>query len=614
MRSRVSRRDLIKMGLMGTGYIVLGPEGRLARAQSEGFTFQSPRTTPWQVDLPVPALPNPTPGPLLDHPDDYRKFVDIQTTFFEVESVERAVKFHPDLPETAIWCYRDKHIDPLATPSILGPTFKVRFGPFGEEIVGQPGKVRPKIAGGVLVRHHNNLPEDHLGFGVTRNTVHFHGGHVPARADGFPEDLLSPPSGFPNKVVFDRGEHYDYFYPMLDPGFVTDLERGRNHLDCGETPSTLWYHDHLLDFTAPNVYRGLAGFYLAFDDPNANAILTDEGKTALDIGDETFPETDPFGHPTDPRILRLPSDDFDIPLVFQDKSFAADGSLVYSSFDHDGFLGDKICVNGAIQPRLLVQRRKYRFRFLNGSNARIYQIVLADANGGKRPMTQIATEGGLMAAPIRNISGVLLYLAERVEVEIDFADDPLGTELFLENRMRQDEGRKPDGVMSRGPQMLKFIVDSDPELGDPSSVPDVLRPFEKVTEAEIQTAVRRTFEFGRSHGAWTINDRLAGQLTRPIATARLDRGEIWRLHNDSGGWWHPVHIHHEFSRVLSRNGRLPPLNERDGMAKKDTLLLRDNETVEVYVKFRDYTGPWVFHCHNLEHEDMAMMARFDVAP
>jgi len=613
MRPRVSRRDLIKLGLMGTGYIVLGPEGRLARAESDGFTFQSPRTTPWQAELPLPAEPNPTASPLLDHPDAYSRFVDNQTTFFEIEAVERAVKFHPQLGDTAVWCYADRHIAPGATPSILGPTIKVRFGAYGEEVPGQPGRVRPKLAGGVLVRHHNNLPYDHRGFGMTRNTVHFHGGHVPARADGFPEDLVSPPDGFPNKVVFDRGEHYDYFYPMLDPGLVADNDIGRDHADCDETPSTLWYHDHLLDFTAANVYRGLAGFYLAFDDPNANSILSAPGKVALDIGDETFPDTDPFGHPTDPRILRLPSNDFDIPLVFQDKSFAADGSLVYNSFDHDGFLGDKICVNGAIQPFLRVQRRKYRFRLLNGSNARIYQIVLADASGGRKPMTQIATEGGLMAAPIRNISGVLLYMAERVEVVVDFTSYAHGTELFLENRMRQDEGRKPDGVMSRGPQMLKFIVEGDP-VEDPSSVPDVLRPFPKVTENEIRTAVRRTFEFERRHGAWVINGELAGQLTRPVATARLDRGEIWRLRNDSGGWWHPVHIHHEFCRVLSRNGKLPPLDERDGMAKKDTLLLRDNETVEVYVKFRDYIGPWVFHCHNLEHEDMAMMARFDVAP
>ncbi len=83
--------------------------------------------------------------------------------------------------------------------------------------------------------------------------------------------------------------------------------------------------------------------------------------------------------------------------------------------------------------------------------------------------------------------------------------------------------------------------------------------------------------------------------------------------NKSGGWWRPIHIHLDVMRVLSRNGQLPPLNERDGVAKKDTILLRDNDVVEVFLKFEDFRGPFVFHCHNLEHEDMAMMARFDVA-
>jgi len=132
-----------------------------------------------------------------------------------------------------------------------------------------------------------------------------------------------------------------------------------------------------------------------------------------------------------------------------------------------------------------------------------------------------------------------------------------------------------------------------------------------VRDQDKQTAVRRTFEFERSHGAWAINGELAGQLQRPIARPRLGYGEIWRLVNKSGGWWHPIHIHSDFSRVLTRNGKLPPLDERDGMAKKDTMLLRDNETVEVFIKFTDHPGPWVFHCHNMEHEDMAMMARFD---
>jgi len=99
---------------------------------------------------------------------------------------------------------------------------------------------------------------------------------------------------------------------------------------------------------------------------------------------------------------------------------------------------------------------------------------------------------------------------------------------------------------------------------------------------------------------------------------------IWRLVNKSGGWWHPIHIHSEFMRVIKRNGRTPsvpvdgrawvPGFERDGYVKKDTILLRDNDSVDVFFKFRDHLGPFVFHCHNMEHEDMAMMARFDVLP
>jgi FtsP/CotA-like multicopper oxidase with cupredoxin domain len=88
--------------------------------------------------------------------------------------------------------------------------------------------------------------------------------------------------------------------------------------------------------------------------------------------------------------------------------------------------------------------------------------------------------------------------------------------------------------------------------------------------------------------------------------------QIWHLENKSGGWWHPIHIHSEFMRVLRRNGKQPPLNERDGVARKDTVLLRGGESVDVFLKFRDYSGPFVFHCHNIEHEDMAMMARFDI--
>src|SRR5262249_181385 len=150
--------------------------------------------------------------------------------------------------------------------------------------------------------------------------------------------------------------------------------------DPSERPAMLWYHDHLLDFTGQNVYRGLAGVALMFDD--------------RDSGDEQDPNDD---------ALRLPSFPFDIPLVFQDKRFNRDGSLWFDPLDHDGFIGDKSLVNGAVQPYLEVECRRYRFRFLNASNARIYQFFLTNDLGQTFPMTQIATEGGLLARPVPNV-------------------------------------------------------------------------------------------------------------------------------------------------------------------------------------------------------------------
>jgi FtsP/CotA-like multicopper oxidase with cupredoxin domain len=350
----------------------------------------------------------------------------------------------------------------------------------------------------------------------------------------------------------------------------------------GERPATDWYHDHLLDFTGPNVYRGLAGFYLVFDN--------------LDTGNET-------------TGLRLPSGSFDVPLAVQDKSFNADGTLFFDPFNHDGFLGDKFLVNGAIQPFFNVKRRKYRFRFLNGSLARFYQLYLTKADGRTFPFDQIATEGGLFSAPIRNIRNFQIGPAQRVDVVIDFTQFQSGDSIFIENRLQQTNGRKPDGLVSRGTQILKFIIGES--VPDTSHVPDVLRPFPTISQAELAVAERRTLEFNRSNGAWTINGRLVDP-DHPLFTVRENTPQLWRLVNKSGGWWHPIHIHVDFLRVITRNGQLPPLDERDGIAKRDTVTLRDGDQVEVFLRFQDFRGPFTFHCHNVTHEDMAMMARFDI--
>lgn len=656
LRSQLTRREMMKLGLAGTGYLILGPDRNVSYAD-EG-DLPSPYTTPFIDELPLPGITQDSPFP--DTLEEYLNFwVDRNTTrFFKIVSEERWVNFHSELPPTAVWGYRD--LSPLAVPTvgagslnplsahILGPTILQPFGTLGPprnaacNCSGTVPVMTP-VGGGFLVRHINCLPGNHRGFGLPRTTVHLHGGHHLARADGFPESIDNRPGnnghpdipdGFPRFIVMEPSgfvpppdepptqyvetladgtlvtdrQILDYYYPVLDPGSL-DRIRGVSSepADHTERPSTQWYHDHLLDFTARNAYRGLAGFVLCFDELDSN----DENDPRDDTADPTV---------VYPKPLRLPSAPYDIPLAIQDKRFASDGRLVYSSFDHDGFLGDKFLVNGAIQPFLRVKRRKYRFRFLNASNARIYRLYLRDRGGNSFRMDQIATEGGLLSRPIRGITNFTLSMAERVEVVVDFGAYPFnqlidGAEIFLENRLIQRDGRRPeDGLASRGAYLLKFILDGPPPLPDFSEVPDVLRPFDPISDTEKANAVRRTFRFDSSHGAWTINGKLAGHLEHPIATPRRGHGEIWTLVNNSGGWWHPIHIHSEFFRVLSRNGRTPPLAEQDGIAKKDTILLRDNESVEVFIKFRDHLGPFVFHCHNMEHEDMAMMARFDVVP
>ena len=169
--------------------------------------------------------------------------------------------------------------------------------------------------------------------------IHLHGGLMPAASDGHPMQLIAP------------GGAFTYTYP--------------NSQDA----ATLWYHDHAHGLSARTMFYGLAGFYIVEDDLE--------------------------------RSLGLPSGDFDVPLVIQDRAFNEDGSLRYTENVDEGFMGDTIVVNGSVSPRVAVKRALYRLRFLNASNARAYALRLS--NGA--PMVQIAGDGGLLEAPVSRSRG-----------------------------------------------------------------------------------------------------------------------------------------------------------------------------------------------------------------
>jgi FtsP/CotA-like multicopper oxidase with cupredoxin domain len=526
-----SRRDVLRASLLASGALLL-PRWAYGKGEDEFISsassrlFPSPFLRPFATDLPLPPVVRPA------NPFGTLRSVPMGSVYHEIRAREGMQQVHPDLPPTRVWGYED--VNGSGEGRLWpGPTFVSREG--------VP----------MLARFRNELDPGHVGFGVPTLAVHRHGGDQAPEDDGHPVDYFRP------------GEHRDYYWPEM------------NHFgDAHETQSLLWYHDHVVDFTAQNVYRGLAGFFIRYSE--------------RDPGDER-----------DPRGLRLPSAPYDIGLAFQDRRFGPDGQLVYDSFDHDGFLGDTFLVNGAVQPVLRVKRRKYRFRLLCGSNARYFDMYLSSG----QPWIQIGTEGGLHERPIQR-RGIYMAPGERYDVIVDFSSYPNGAEIVVENRLEQVSGRKPKGPAPFATPMMKFIVDGD--APDESRVPLVLRP--PILEDPFPPAVRRTIEWNRSKGAWTVNGELWDEH-RIIAEPRLGEVEVWTMRNSSGGWAHPVHVHGSLSRILRRNGR-PPEPWDSGM--RDMVNLNPNDEVDVRLNFQSFRGTFVFHCHNVEHEDLAMMAQLRV--
>jgi spore coat protein A, manganese oxidase len=352
--------------------------------------------------------------------------------------------------------------------------------------------------------------------------VHLHGGHVPQSSDGYPTDIIAP------------GTSRDYHYPNSQQG------------------ATLWYHDHAHHVEAENVYLGLHGFYI------------------IDDGAE--------------RALKLPTGEYDVPIMLRDALLDENGTLVYTVHPPER---TTILANGVVTPHFPVARRKYRFRFLNGATERVFRLKLGGAD-----MIQIGSDGGLLPAPVPR-SEIELGSAERVDVVIDFSRYPVGTQLVLQD--------------VTGP-VLRFDVTRNAD--DPSRVPDTLRPLPPMPPATVERVVAMRFDLSGPAPIGLVNDKT---FDPNRVDFRIKRGtsEIWEIRNDDFefGIPHTFHTHLEQFRVLDRGGRPPTLNDA---GRKDTVFVAPGEPVRIQINFTEHLGKYLYHCHYMEHSAHGMMGQMDI--
>jgi FtsP/CotA-like multicopper oxidase with cupredoxin domain len=259
----------------------------------------------------------------------------------------------------------------------------------------------------------------------------------------------------------------------------------------------------------------------------------------------------------------------------------------------DGVLGVVIHVNGAPWPVLRTDRARYRLRILNASNARRYTLALDPQPPGGGALVQIGSDGGLLGQPVTH-DRLDIAPAERFDVVVDFSRYPPGTKVRLVNLA---------GTGSTA-EVMRFDLATGATSADDSHVPATLSAVPALDP--YRAVATRDFVFQQSRGGWTINGGFY-QPGRSIAQPRLDTTEVWRFVSD---FHHPVHLHLNHFQVISRNGSAPGSYDAGW---KDTVDLRATEAIEVAVRYTDYAGRYMMHCHNLEHEDMAMMADFHTA-
>ena len=587
------RRDLLKLGLLGAGGMLIlkhGLSSRVANAKD----MQSPPTRAFIEPLPLMPVKRPLPNGVDDlspaptivpnqaggegRTRPHQAFQKYPHYFswppqkvFEIVQRETLARTSPDLPLQRLWGFDGR---------VPGPTY---YAKYDEQI---------------LVRNRNQLPAANGGFGMPQVSTHLHNAHTPSESDGFPGDF------FPNahNPAIANAVFYDQHYPNKCAGFASTHP---GYGDLNESLSTLWYHDHRVMFTAQNVYKGLYGFYILFNE--------------YDCGDETNPAGYRLPGVRDPDDFYAPVR-YDIPLFLADHVYDEDtGRQYFDLFEKDGIIGDKFLVNGKIQPYLNVEPRRYRFRLLDGGPSRFYQLFLTDRGSNTSiPFWLVANDGNLLPRPVKTTSATL-SVAERLDLVIDFSKWA-GKTLYFENRLLQSDGRGPDAnwgdplglkAPGTGDFILQFRVGAG-AVADHSVDLDANPAQWYRMPARPIPRVNRYFRWGRENNLWTINEKLFPDDASEVRfRVKMNSAERWTMENKSDGWMHPAHIHFEEFQMIRRNNRYILPGDWE-YCRKDVIRLQHGELVQAVWRFRDFEGRYPMHCHNLLHEDHAMMLRFDI--
>lgn len=499
----------------------------------------------------------------------------------ELHAVQDSVAIRPGV-QTRVWRYQGKLLRGEASAldtwagNHLGPIIRVRRGQ----------RVHIDLI--------NELPESTI--------IHWHGLHVPDDMDGHPHYAIAP------------GERYVYDFTVMNRA------------------GSYWFHPHPHGRTGKQIYLGLAGLFLVSDDEEA----------ALD----------------------LPTGSRDIPLVLQDRSFDDDNQFVYLSQSVAGaaaqgpergmmggdmggmmggggrrgamggmgqmmarmmgMLGDEILVNGKPGASLEVERRPHRLRLLNASNTRMYKLAWHD----RSPLTVIATDGGLLAAPLQR-DYVMLSPAERIDLWVDFGRWPAGTELTLQS-LAFDDGMAMSGMMGGTalPDGAPFPV-LQIRVRNGTRVRAALpRRLATLPPAQPRAAVNfnrpKVFNLTMGMMVWGINGQSFDMLgASPLETVKLGTHEVWEFRNEGRtsmmgmAMPHSMHVHGLQFRVIGRSVA-GEFAQQHGTVKagfvdegwKDTVLVMPGERVRILLGFADYAGLFLYHCHMLEHEDSGLMRNY----